>query len=161
MSLNGQSSKVALPPGGTLATGGALCAELELGWDRTTVRKGLHELRAGVTCVDAVAKKTAFVQQVVLSLKLPNLRAVHARVENLSETYDLVVSRAFATLADFARLSANTLADGGVWLAMKGKPPAGESAALPPGIRVFHVEQIPVPGLDAQRCLVWMDRLTK
>jgi 16S rRNA (guanine527-N7)-methyltransferase len=39
---------------------------------------------------------------------------------------------------------------------MKGKPPGDEQAALPEGVEVFHVEQLQVPGLDAQRCLVWM-----
>lgn len=113
-----------------------------------------------VSCVDAVAKKVAFIQQVAVNLKLPLLCGVHARVENLGEKYDVVVSRAFATLADFTHLSANTLSIGGVWMAMKGKRPDQEIAVLPPQVRVFHVEQILVPGLDAQRCLVWMDRLT-
>ena len=111
-----------------------------------------------VSCVDTVAKKAAFIQQVAVNLTLPHLRGVHARVENLPEKYHVVVSRAFAALADFTRLSANALATGGVWMAMKGKRPDEEIAALPPEVRVFHVEQILVPGLDAQRCLVWMER---
>ena len=86
------------------------------------------------------------------------LRGVHARVESLGERFDVVTSRAFATLADFANWSAATLADGGVWMAMKGKHPADELAALPPGVEVFHVEQLVVPGLDAERCIVWMRR---
>ena len=109
-----------------------------------------------VTCVDAVAKKSAFIQQMAASLKLPNLCGVHARVENMAEKYDFVVSRAFAALADFARLSAHALAPDGVWMAMKGKRPDAELAALPAGVVVFHVEPLSVPGLDAQRCLVWM-----
>ena len=111
-----------------------------------------------VSCVDTVAKKAAFVQQVAVNLKLPHLRGLHARVENLPEKYDVVVSRAFASLADFTRLSAGALESGGVWMAMKGKQPDEEIAALPPAVRVFHVEQLLVPGLDAQRCLVWMER---
>ncbi|MDO8376173.1 MAG: class I SAM-dependent methyltransferase, partial [Aquabacterium sp.] len=74
--------------------------------------------------------------------------------------YDLITSRAFASLPDFTRLSAHLLAPGGVWMAMKGKPPDDEQAALPPGVEVFHVEHLQVPGLDAQRCLVWMRRKT-
>ena len=54
-----------------------------------------------VHCVDTVAKKAAFIQQVAVSLKLPNLRGIHARVESLTEPYDLVSSRAFASLVDF------------------------------------------------------------
>ncbi len=114
-----------------------------------------------VTCVDSVAKKAAFVQQVAASLRLPNLRGLHARVEKLDGRFDVVVSRAFASLPDFVGLSAQALEEGGVWLAMKGKHPADELTALAGDIDVFHVEQLQVPGLDAQRCLVWMRRRTK
>ena len=109
-----------------------------------------------VDCVDTVAKKAAFIQQVAATLKLPNLRGVHARVENLTEKYDVVSSRAFASLVDFTNWSVNALAEQGVWMAMKGKHPADEMVALPPGVEVFHVEQLVVPGLDAERCIVWM-----
>jgi 16S rRNA (guanine527-N7)-methyltransferase len=111
-----------------------------------------------VVCVDAVAKKAAFVQQVAASLALPNLRGLHARVETVHESFDVVTSRAFASLADFTRWSASALAEDGVWLAMKGKSPDDEIAALPPDVEVFHVEQLQVPGLGADRCLVWMRR---
>jgi len=111
-----------------------------------------------VDCVDTVAKKSAFVQQVAVTLKLPNLKGLHARVENLAGPYDIVCSRAFASLADFMNWSSVALAEEGVWLAMKGKHPADEIAALPPGVEVFHVEQLQVPGLAADRCIVWMKR---
>lgn len=109
-----------------------------------------------VVCVDAVAKKTAFIQQVAGVLALSNLKAVHARIENIHVPHDVIVSRAFASLADFTQWSAAALAVDGVWLAMKGKHPAEELAALPATVEVFHVEQVQVPGLDADRCLVWM-----
>jgi len=108
-----------------------------------------------VQCLDAVAKKAAFVQQVAAQLRLPNLRGVHARVESLDAEYDVVSSRAFASLADFFDGSQALLAPGGVWLAMKGKTPTDEMSALPDPIEVFHVEQLQVPGLDADRCIVW------
>jgi 16S rRNA (guanine527-N7)-methyltransferase len=108
-----------------------------------------------VTCLDAVAKKTAFVQQVAAELRLPNLRGLHARVEVLTGAYEVISSRAFASLPDFYSGSMQLLADEGVWLAMKGKVPTDELAALPPGVEVFHVEQLTVPGLDAERCIVW------
>jgi 16S rRNA (guanine527-N7)-methyltransferase len=111
-----------------------------------------------VDCVDAVAKKMAFVQQAAGSLGLGNLRGIHARVETLQDRYQVVASRAFASLADFTRLTAERLADGGVWLAMKGKRPDDEIAGLDPQIDVFHVEQLVVPGLQAERCIVWMRR---
>ena len=109
-----------------------------------------------VTCLDAVAKKAAFVQQVAASLGLANLRGLHQRIEHMDTTHAVVCSRAFASLADFVRGSANALAPGGVWLALKGKAPTEELSALGPEVDVFHVEQLLVPGLDAQRCLVWM-----
>ncbi len=109
-----------------------------------------------VTCVDAVAKKTAFIQQVSGALALPNLHARHARVETISQPHDVIVSRAFAALPDFTAWSAGALAPDGVWLAMKGKHPNDELAVLPENVNVFHVEPLQVPGLDAERCLVWM-----
>jgi 16S rRNA (guanine527-N7)-methyltransferase len=111
-----------------------------------------------VHCVDTVAKKAAFIQQVAVSLKLPNLRGIHARVESLTEPYDVVSSRAFASLVDFTAWSRSALAEQGVWMGMKGKHPADEMAALPGDVQVFHVEQLVVPGLDAERCIVWVRR---
>lgn len=113
-----------------------------------------------VTCVDTVSKKAAFVQQVAASLRLSNLRGVHARVESLTGPYDLICSRAFASLPDFVSWSAAALSDGGVWMAMKGKLPEAEMAALPSFAEVFHVEQLQVPGLEADRCMVWMKKPT-
>jgi len=109
-----------------------------------------------VDCLDAVGKKAAFVQQVAAGLGLPNLRGVHGRVERVSDRYDVVSSRAFATLADFVNGSRQALAEQGVWLAMKGKYPEDEIVALPTDVAVFHVEQLSVPELAAQRCIVWM-----
>jgi 16S rRNA (guanine527-N7)-methyltransferase len=109
-----------------------------------------------VTCVDTVAKKAAFIQQVAATLKLPNLKGLHARVESLTQPYDVVCSRAFASLVDFTAWSKSALAAHGVWMAMKGKHPDQELAALPETVKVFHVEQLQVPGLDAERCIVWM-----
>ena len=111
-----------------------------------------------VTCVDAVAKKAAFVQQVAGALALPNLHAVHARVETLTGQWPLITSRAFASLPDFTTWTEQALAPGGRWLAMKGKHPTQELAELPPTVQVFHVEPLTVPALDAERCLVWMGR---
>ena len=109
-----------------------------------------------VSCVDTVAKKAAFVQQVAVSLKLPNLRGLHARVESLTDPYPVICSRAFASLPDFVTWSRSALAEGGVWMAMKGKHPQGEIEALPADVKVFHVEPLTVPGLDVERCMVWL-----
>lgn len=124
---------------------GVVLAVLQPGWQ--------------VDCVDTVAKKASFIRQVSAELRLPGLRGLHARVESLpvpQDGYPLITARAFASLVDFTSLTRPLLAPGGAWMAMKGKLPADELAALPADIEVFHVEQLQVPGLDAQRCLVWM-----
>ncbi len=109
-----------------------------------------------VHCVDTVAKKAAFIQQAAASLRLPNLRGIHARVETLAGPYDVVSSRAFASLVDFTAWSRDALAPEGVWLAMKGKLPQDEITALPADVQVFHVEPLHVPQLQAERCIVWL-----
>lgn len=118
-----------------------------------------------VTCVDAVAKKASFIKQVAAELGLRNLHGEHSRVEALEvPPFDLITSRAFASLLDFTSLTRQHLKPGAesgaksdaIWLAMKGQHPAEELAALPPDLDVFHVEQLQVPGLDAQRCLIWI-----
>jgi 16S rRNA (guanine527-N7)-methyltransferase len=110
-----------------------------------------------VVCVDSVGKKAAFVRQVALELGLTNLSAEHARVEALAAgSFDIVTSRAFASLVDIVARTRTHLAEGGVWMSMKGRPPHDEIAALPADIDVFHVEPLHVPRLGAERCLVWM-----
>jgi 16S rRNA (guanine527-N7)-methyltransferase len=110
-----------------------------------------------VTCVDTVGKKAAFIRQAAGELALKNLFAEHARVEQFKAApFDVIVSRAFASLGDFTRLTRRHLAPQGVWMAMKGKTPDEEVAQLPADFTVFHVEQLSVPGLQAERCLVWI-----
>jgi 16S rRNA (guanine527-N7)-methyltransferase len=110
-----------------------------------------------VTCVDAVAKKATFIRQVAAELALPNLTATHQRVEAMAGPgFDLITSRAFATLADFINLTRERLAPAGRWAAMKANLADDERLAVPAGVSVFHVEPLTVPGLDATRCLVWM-----
>lgn len=110
-----------------------------------------------VTCVDTVGKKAAFVRQVAAELGLPNLRAEHARVEQLKGNYRVVTSRAFASLLDFVNWTQHLLSpDGGLWMAMKGKSPDDELAALPAHAALDRIEPLQVPGLDAERCIVWL-----
>lgn len=112
---------------------------------------------ATVTCVDTVQKKVTFVRQVAAELRLPNLHARHTRVEAITDTqWPLITARAFASLPDIVMLTRPLLAPGGVWMAMKGQHPADEIAALPDDVEVFHVEPLQVPGLNAERCIVWM-----
>lgn len=109
-----------------------------------------------VLAVDAVAKKTAFIQSTAHTLGLANLQAQHARVESLTQTFDVVGSRAYASLTDFVITSRVCLAPDGWWMAMKGLVPAEEIAQLPSDIEVDQTQLLSVPDLDAQRCLVWM-----
>ena len=109
-----------------------------------------------VSCVDTVGKKAAFIQQVAATLKLPNLHGVHARVETLNGPFDLICCRAFASLSDFVNWSRGALAEQGVWMAMKGKHPQSEIDGLPADVQVFHLEPLTVPGLDVERCMVWI-----
>ena len=109
-----------------------------------------------VHCVDTVGKKAAFIQQAAATLRLPNLRGIHSRVEQLTTRYPLISCRAFASLVDFTGWSRQSLEEGGTWLAMKGKHPDDEIAALPADVQVFHVEPLKVPGLDAERCILWL-----
>lgn len=111
-----------------------------------------------VTTVDAVSKKAAFVRQAAGELGLANLEVVHGRVEALGSTraFDLITCRAFATLNEFTTATRYNLDMHGAWVAMKGIRPDEELAHLPAGTRLFHVEQLRVPGLDAARCLVWI-----
>lgn len=110
-----------------------------------------------VTCVDAVGKKVAFIRQVATELLLPNLHAEHARVETLrTAPFDVITARAFASLSELTRLTRPLLSPTGIWMAMKGKRPDVELAALPPGVTAFHVEPLTVPGLAAERCLIWL-----
>lgn len=113
-----------------------------------------------VTCVDAVGKKAIFIRQVAAELDLPNLQALHTRVETMSDPtgFDVITSRAFASLSDFVAWTSHLLKPDGCWLAMKGRAPDDERAAMPPDVNVFHVEPLKVPELDAQRCLVWMKK---
>jgi 16S rRNA (guanine527-N7)-methyltransferase len=111
-----------------------------------------------LTAADAVAKKMAFVRQAASESGIDNLDAVHVRLEQWRprEAFDVVVSRAFASLSTFVRVTKHLLSADGVWLAQKGQIPGKEIAGLTPGVEVFHVEPVTLPGLEAERHLVWM-----
>ena len=108
-----------------------------------------------VTSIDAVDKKAAFQRQVCIELGLHNVTVVSGRVEDQSvETADVVISRAFADLADFATLAGPLVKPGGAMLAMKGVIPHDEIARLPKPWHVSQVYPVQVPGLDAQRHVI-------
>lgn len=113
------------------------------------------------TLLDSNGKKTRFMTQAAASLKLRNVEVVQARAEGYRpvEPFATVLSRAFASLGDFLRLAGHGCAAGGRLLAMKGAHPDDELKDLPPGFRVLGVHTLKVPGLDAERCLVEIEKL--
>jgi 16S rRNA (guanine527-N7)-methyltransferase len=105
------------------------------------------------TLVDSNSKKTRFVQQVIIELKLSNVEVVYSRVENLgrSSEFNAVLSRAFAKLSDIMGWAGYLLQSSGELLAMKGQVPVEELEELD---CPYLVDIITVPGVDAERCVV-------
>ena len=114
-----------------------------------------------VTLLDSSHKKAAFLRQAVAELGLGNVAVICERVETwrADPKFDLILSRAFAELGEFAGLSAHLLAAGGRFAAMKGLYPFEEIERLPKGIAVRSVVKLEVPGLHAERHLVIMAAL--
>lgn len=112
------------------------------------------------TLLDKVGKKVAFLTQAALELGLGNLEPVQQRVEQYrpAQPFDLIISRAFAALADFVRLTDRLLAPQGFWAAMKAAGAAAEQAALPAAVQVVEELPLQVPGLAAQRCVLILKR---
>ena len=108
-----------------------------------------------VTAVDAVKKKTAFLTQAAIDLGLRNYRAEHKRVETMKGAYDVITSRAFASLELFTELTYKLVGENGVWIAMKGQNPEKEMTSLPHA-NVVETIVLDVPGLDEDRHLVVM-----
>lgn len=113
-----------------------------------------------VSMIDTVHKKTAFLTQVKAEMGLKNVRVYTARVEQLEvpHKFDVITSRAFAELADFINWSAHLLADDGQFIALKGLQPDAELERLPMGWEVSEIRPIAVPGLDAERHLIFIKR---
>lgn len=113
-----------------------------------------------VALVETVGKKSSFLLQAKAELGLANLSVHNLRVENFkpTEPYPAVSSRAFASLADFVRLTEHLLAPGGQWIAMKGQYPEDELAALPANCKLLESRRLQVPGVDAERHLLFITR---
>lgn len=111
-----------------------------------------------VSLIDTVHKKTAFLTQVKAELGLVNVAVHTARVEQLQvpHRFDVITSRAFAELADFVNWSGHLLAPGGCFIAMKGVMPKDEIGRLPAGWAVSEVRSLHVPGLNAERHLIFI-----
>ncbi len=106
--------------------------------------------------LDANAKKIRFIAQAVAELALPNVEAVHARVERYRPAvpFDTVLARAFGSIAAMLDVAGGHLAAGGRLLALKGGYPEEELRALPPGWRVAAVEPLQVPGLRERHVVI-------
>ncbi len=113
-----------------------------------------------VALIDTVHKKTAFLTQVKAELGLANVTVHTARVEQLQvpHKFDVITSRAFADLSDFVNWSGHLLAEGGKFIALKGTAPADEQERLPSDWKVSELRPIQVPGLQAERHLVFIEK---
>ena len=113
-----------------------------------------------INSIETVGKKASFQQQAKIELGLSNFVPVHARVEDVvpEAPFDAVISRAFSDIADFVRLTRHLLGPGGRFLAMKGVYPRDELASLPDDVRVVVTHPLTVPGLDAERHLIILER---
>ena len=113
-----------------------------------------------VSLIDTVHKKTAFLTQVKAELGLSNVTVHTARVEQLQleKKFDVITSRAFAELADFVNWSGHLLEQGGRFIAMKGVNPEQELARLPEGWVIKEVRPLLVPGMQAERHLIFIER---
>jgi len=113
-----------------------------------------------VSMIDIVHKKTAFLNQVKAELELSNVTVYTKKVQELQvkTPYDVITSRAFADLSDFVNWSGHLLAEGGRFIALKGTAPAEERERLPDPWKVNELQPLQVPGLDAQRHLVFIGR---
>lgn len=109
-----------------------------------------------VTTIDAVQKKASFMRQAKAELQIDNLQVVAGRVEQLNpaEPFNTVISRAFSEIALFIKLTRHLIAEDGLWLAMKGQMPQGELGAI--ALKPSRIAELIVPGLDAQRHLVFL-----
>lgn len=112
-----------------------------------------------VTSIETVEKKAAFQRQARIELGLSNFNVLSARVENVQGQFAAVTSRAFAELADFVNWSGHLVQPGGKLLAMKGIYPAEEIERLPGGWGLAGCHELRVPGLDAQRHLIVLERV--
>jgi len=113
------------------------------------------------TLLDSSSKKTSFVQQAVIELGLQNVSVCCARVEDWQpeEKFNGIISRAFAEISEFTRLTQHLLIQNGGWIAMKGAPDE-ELERIPAGVGIERLIPLQVPSLDAARCLVILKKVT-
>lgn len=110
--------------------------------------------------LDSNGKKTRYLKQLVHEMKLKQVTVLDSRVEQWQpdRPFDVIVSRAFASLQKMTDLTDHLLAEDGVWQAMKGENPVKEQASLPENIQLVSVEPVAVPLLNAERHLVTLKK---
>ncbi len=114
------------------------------------------------TLLDSQQKKITFIQHVIAALQLTNVQATQQRIEKLQVSYhfDMVVSRAFASLDEFVKLIMHVCDQHTTIVAMKAKQDlvTQELKLLPHGCELVNIEKVQVPGVDAERCLVFLQK---
>jgi len=115
-----------------------------------------------VALIESNQKKTAFLRQATIELGMKNIEVHEGRVEawRPASLFSLVISRAFAELAEFVASCRHLVAPAGTLAAMKGKRPDAELDRLPPGVRCKSVIRLMTPQLDAERHLVLCELTT-
>lgn len=137
---------------------GATLADLGSGAGLPGIPLAIAAPEREILLVDSNGKKARFLREAVRKLALAKTRIAEARVENVEGTFDCITARAFASLGDMLAWGGHLLAPGGRWLALKGRFPDDELAAVPDAFEVEKTLQMNVPGLDAERHLVILKR---
>lgn len=139
---------------------GQTCLDVGSGAGLPGIPLAIIQPQRHFTLLDTNGKKTRFMQQAVLELGLNNVTVIQTRVESWQplQRFDAIISRAFASLADFVRFTGHHLQDGGILYAMKGRYPQAELAELPAGWHISAQHTLQVPDLDADRHLVELQR---
>ncbi|MCQ4165928.1 16S rRNA (guanine(527)-N(7))-methyltransferase RsmG [Tahibacter harae] len=137
---------------------GATLADLGSGAGLPGIPLALVAPERQVTLVDSNGKKARFLREAVRTLKLANVRVIEGRVQDVPGQFDCITARAFATLADMLNWAGGLLAEGGSWLAMKGRLQEEEIAALPAGFQIARILPLQVPGSEGERHLIVVRR---
>lgn len=140
---------------------GENCLDVGSGAGLPTIPLAIMQPQRQFTALDTNGKKTRFIQQSVIELGLKNVSIEHVRVENWKpeKQFDAIVSRAFASIADFVSSSSSHLAEGGIMYAMKGRFPANEIGYLPKTFELKESHELDVPFVDGERHLLEIRRV--
>ena len=143
--------------------GGTLLVDVGTGPGLPGIPLAIARPQANFVLVDAVSKKIGIVRQAIAALKLANIEPIHGRIEalTLSRMPDLIVSRAYSSLSQFAASVSALMGPDTRLVAMKGIAPTEEIAALPPEWRVSDVRPLNVAYLGAERCAVVIERVSR